>query len=395
VPQQEDFVPPPTETTDGLVRPIAFYLPQFHPIPENDAWWEPGFTEWTNVAKARPRWRGHYQPHIPADLGFYDLRLSDTREAQAALAREYGIEGFCYWHYWFNGRRILERPVDEVLATGKPDFPFMLLWANENWTRIWDGGSDHQLLTQEYSEDDDRRHIRALADTFADPRYIRVDGKPVFGLYRASLLPDVAATMRRWREEARAIGIGELYLLRVDAHDPHRDDPRLTGFDAAVEFQPDINCFGEAHKLPLHTRLYNRLFRPSHPARTTELFSYEELAQLSAGREPVPYVRYPCVTPGWDNSPRRAVWPRVFEGTSPDIYEWWLRRILERFTPPSPQENFVFLNAWNEWAEGNHLEPDLRWGHGYLEATRRALSSDTTPRSVSSQAPPNSRSGSR
>src|SRR5665647_256742 len=193
------------------IRPIAMYLPQFHPIPENDEWWGKGFTEWTNVAKAKPLFKGHYQPHLPADLGFYDLRLEESRIAQAEMAKVNGIYGFCYYHYWFNGKRILERPFQEIFETGKPDFPFMLCWANENWTRTWDGGNHHILLEQKHSPEDDRNHIKALIPYFKDSRYIRVDNKPVFSVYRASLFPDISNTIRIWREEAEKEGL-ELYI---------------------------------------------------------------------------------------------------------------------------------------------------------------------------------------
>jgi len=218
-------------------RVIAFYLPQYHPIPENDAWWGKGFTEWTNVTKARPLFRGHYQPHLPADLGFYDLRVAESREAQAELARQYGVTGFCYYHYWFAGKRLLNRPFDEVLMSGKPDFPFCLCWANENWTRIWDGGEDEVLMKQTYSEEDDVAHIRWLTRAFADERYIRIDGKPIFIIYRAHKLPNLKRTTDLWRHECRRLGVGELFLCRVDTA-ADTSPPSEVGLDAAVEFQP-------------------------------------------------------------------------------------------------------------------------------------------------------------
>ena len=219
-------------------RVIAFYLPQYHPFPENDRWWGAGFTEWRNVVKARPLFRGHYQPHLPADLGFYDLRVPEVRQQQAALAERYGLSGFCYYHYWFNGHRLMQRPVEEMLASGKPDFPFMLCWANENWTRAWDGGEQEVLIRQEYSEEDDRAHIRYLLDeVFRDPRYIRVDGKPVFAVYRSALFPDIRRTIEVWREEATARGV-ELYLCRVESFNAAGREELAVGFDAAIEFQP-------------------------------------------------------------------------------------------------------------------------------------------------------------
>ena len=231
------------------LRAIAFYLPQFHPIPENDEWWGKGFTEWTNVSKANPLFEGHYQPHIPGELGYYDLRSPQTRKAQAKLAREYGIHGFCYYHYWFNGKLLLNQPLDEVLASGEPEFPFCLCWANEDWTRAWDGRSGEVLIGQAYNHDDDRAHMRYLAPIFTDNRYIRVGGKPLFLVYRANRMPDPKKTAELWREEARSLGIGELYLCRVESFPDEHADPAAIGFDASVEFQPDWTQLGA--KVPL------------------------------------------------------------------------------------------------------------------------------------------------
>ncbi len=208
-----------------LLRFIAFYLPQFHPIPENDEWWGPGFTEWVNVAQAKPLFKGHYQPHIPADMGFYDLRVAETRVQQAQLAKSFGIEAFCYYHYWFEGRRLLQRPFEEVLRSGEPDFPFCLCWANENWTRRWDGSAKSMLLPQSYGPDDDRRHMQWLAGAFADPRYVRVDGRPLFLVYRVSDLPDPARTVEVWKSEAQRLGVGEPYLCAVHSFELDRRDP--------------------------------------------------------------------------------------------------------------------------------------------------------------------------
>src|ERR1039457_4550441 len=216
---------------------VAFYLPQYHPIPENDAWWGPGFTEWTNVARARPQFRGHYQPHLPADLGFYDLRVPELRDLQAELAINAGLGGFAYYHYWFNGRRLLERPMDEILRTKKPDFPFLLVWANENWTRRWDGSDNEILMEQHYSLTDDLAHIRALRPALCDDRYLCHDGKPVLAVYRSARLPDPVATTDTWRREAEKWGLPGLYLLRIESFPDETGDPRPIGFDAAVEFQ--------------------------------------------------------------------------------------------------------------------------------------------------------------
>ena len=354
------------------LRAIAIYLPQFHPTPENDEWWGKGFTEWTNVAKATPRFPGHYQPQLPSDLGFYDLRVAETRQAQADMARQYGIEGFCYYHYWFNGRRILERPFEEVLKSGQPDFPFCLCWANENWTRRWDGSDEQILLKQEYGEDDDREHLRSLAAAFADPRYIRVDGKPVFIVYRTHLLPNVQRTVETWRDEAHRLGIGELYLMRMNGWGPH-PDPHELGFDAAVEFQPDWVSLPGRQYGDVKTRGLNKLGLKPSPYLQDEIREYDDVVKAMLAREKPGYKLYPGITPAWDNSARRKKNAVIITNSTPEKYEAWLRNIVQSFKPYSANENFIFINAWNEWAEGNHLEPCQRWGRQYLEATARAL----------------------
>ena len=356
------------------LRSVAFYLPQYHPIRLNDEAWGPGFTEWFNVVKARPRFRGHEQPHLPADLGFYDLRLSATREAQADLAKKYGVDAFCYYHYWFDGRRLLEQPFAEVLASGTPGLPFMLCWANENWTRVWDGGDKHILAEQNYSDEDDRAHIKSLLPVFRDHRYVCVDGKPVFLVYRASRLPDPARTMAAWREEAAKAGLAGLYLMRVEGLAEDRSDPQQQGFDASVEFHPHAGSMGP-RVVPGRGvgRTLRRVLRPTSPYRTNRVYSYARMVEAALQKESPNWKRYRCVTPMWDNSARRATGARIIIGSRPELYESWLRRVVDNFTPFSKDENFVFVNAWNEWAEGNHLEPDQRWGHRYLEAHRTGM----------------------
>jgi lipopolysaccharide biosynthesis protein len=362
------------------VRAIAFHLPQFHPIPENDEWWGRGFTEWVNVVKAKPLFKGHYQPRLPADLGFYDLRLPETRAAQAELARRYGIHGFCYYHYWFHGKRILERPVNEILKSGEPDFPFCLCWANENWTRKWDGLQDHVLLEQRYSDADDLVHIRALIPIFSDPRYIRVDNRPLFLVYRASQLPEPERTTAVWRGEAERAGLKGLFLARVERFQGELDDPMKSGFDCGLEFQPQGALVGPRierrewwHRTKLGTR--ERSFRDN------SVFDYRTLARNALRIPQVCYPRIPCVCPSWDNTPRRTQGATILINSTPETYEEWLRRVIERQlarlksgdgSGPS-FESLVFINAWNEWAEGNFLEPCQRWGRKYLEATQRAL----------------------
>ncbi|MHC1741666.1 MAG: glycoside hydrolase family 99-like domain-containing protein [Syntrophobacteraceae bacterium] len=359
---------------EAHVRLIAFYLPQFHPIPENDQWWGTGFTEWTNVANTRPRFRGHYQPHLPSDLGFYDLRLPESRQAQADLAASYGIHGFCYYHYWFQGRRLLERPFNEVLASGEPDLPFCLCWANENWTRAWDGKQRQILMPQVYSAEDDINHIRHLAAAFSDKRYIRIDGKPLFIVYRSTKLPSSRRSTDLWREESIKLGIGELYLCRVESFS-EMFDPIPEGFDASIEFQPVFNhpssklCTSPLHKVMRLTAASKLLFPHLH----LSLHSYQKLADHMATRPAPPYPRFPCVTPSWDNSPRRSTNATVYHGSTPEVYQRWLLRTIRRQQDQQRLDKVVFVNAWNEWAEGAHLEPDMRFGHGYLNATRKAL----------------------
>lgn len=355
------------------LRAIAFYLPQFHPVPENNEWWGTGFTEWRNVAKAKPLFPGHYQPHLPADLGFYDLRLPEVRDAQAELARQHGIHGFCYYHYWFNSRRILERPFNEVLASGKPGLPFCLCWANENWTRVWDGGERNVLLEQKYSLDDDLAHIRNLIPAFKDPRYIRVNGKPLFLVYRTELLPDPAKTAALWQEEAIKAGLPGLYLVRVENF-VRNIDPGSIGFDAAVEFAPDASKGGGRLFRGRLASLLGKLNLLPAVFHDNRVYSYPATVQGMLSKPEPTYRWFRCVSPMWDNSARRSVNANIFIGSTPHKYKEWLRKIVARTRQRfEGDEQIVFINAWNEWAEGCHLEPDQKWGRAYLEATREAL----------------------
>jgi lipopolysaccharide biosynthesis protein len=357
------------------LRVLAFYLPQYHPIPENDEWWGKGFTDWVNVARADPLYRGHEQPHIPADLGFYDLRVPEARAAQADLARRHGFGGFCYYHYWFEGRRLLHRPFDEVLRSGEPDFPFCLCWANENWTRTWDGKAAEVLVRQTYSPDDDVQHIRWLAEAFADRRYIRVDGKPVLLVYRTAHLPEARATAERWRQEAHRLGIGDLYLLSMETGPSARTDPAVFGFDAAVEFAPFRHLVRRRGRSAL-ARGARKYAGFQTLATRHAIYDYEQVVEDHLALPRPAYKLFPGVSPGFDNSPRRpASGATIIRGSTPDLYERWLREAIARFTPSSREENFVFVNAWNEWAEGNHLEPSRRWGRRYLEVHARLVGS--------------------
>ena len=349
------------------VRIIAMYLPQYHPIPENDRWWGKGFTEWTNVAKSRPNYEGHYQPHVPADLGFYDLRLDEIRREQAELARRYGIAGFCYYYYWFSGHRLLHGPLESVLKGDGQEFPFCIAWANENWTRKWDGREQDILIAQQHSDDDDRRVILDVVRFMRHPSYIRIRGKPLFLVYRISLLPDIRHTVEIWREMCRREGIGEIYLAFVESFEfvGSTKHPRDYGFDASVEFPP--------HGTSALMEAPGRIISPEYRG---VIHDYRK-AVLQYLRRDIPgYVRFRAVMPGWDNTPRRQVDPVIFENVSPGAYQAWLEAILDETRDQNfGDERIVFVNAWNEWGEGNHLEPDQRHGHGFLEATLNAQQS--------------------
>lgn len=355
-------------------RVIAINLPQFHPFPENDEWWGKGFTEWTNVTKAKPRFRGHYQPHLPSDTGFYDLRLPEARQMQADMAKEAGIYGFCYYHYWFNGKRLMNRPIDEILASGEPDFPFMFCWANENWARNWAGGFKDVLMAQQYSNEDDINHIRWLCSTaFSDKRYIRIDNKPIFCVYRPHYFPDICKTIKTWRYIAEKEYNIKLYLCYFEAPIYTSGNYMDKGFDAVVDFQPTcIGDFGK-NKNILH-RLYGKLF-PVGKNPFNIIYSYKNYVKYKCN-EPMPdYKFYPCVSPGWDNSCRRTASSfMAFIGNTPDLFAKWLDNTINKFSPYAKDEDFVFINAWNEWAEGNHLEPDIKWGRAFLEATKKVIS---------------------
>ena len=355
------------------IRTIAIHLPQFHPFPENDRWWGRGFTEWTNVTKAKPLFKDHYQPHLPTDLGFYDLRLEQTRMEQAALAKEHNIYGFCYYHYWFNGKRLMHEPLDAMLQTGKPDFPFMFCWANENWTRKWDGQEEKALISQAYSEEDDINHIRFLCnEVFSDPRYIRVDGKPFFLVYRPALIPDINNTIRTWRNEAQKQGVGQLYIGYSQSFQL-KEDPIKLGFDVSIDFQPDFYHESGRYQGTMLEKILHKLGIKNSAFEHNTVVDYPDYIQSIIKLPDPSYKRFPCITPMWDNTARRKEGAFIFRNADPRAYENWFAHIVQNFEPYSKEENFVFINAWNEWAEGNHLEPCIKWGTQYLEATKRVI----------------------
>lgn len=346
-------------------RLIAFYLPQFHPIPENDEWWGKGFTEWTNVTKAKPLFRGHHQPNLPADLGFYDLRVPEVREAQAQLAREHGIEGFCYWHYWFgNGKQLLERPFNEVLKSGKPDFPFCLGWANESWTGIWHGAAHRILIQQTYpNEQDEKRHFFEILGAFQDPRYIRVENKPLFVVYRPEELPSPQRFTHLWNELASKSGLPGIYFLGIFGNPP-RVQPQDFGFDGKTGHFPGA--------------IFARLKRPfptfmkkltGAPAR----FYYKDYINEARTIFKENPEMYPCVVPNWDNTPRSAENGVVLLENEPKLFSIHLKDALQTVSDLPFDRKIVFLKSWNEWAEGNYLEPDQIYGKAYLEEIKAAI----------------------
>jgi 2-polyprenyl-3-methyl-5-hydroxy-6-metoxy-1,4-benzoquinol methylase len=338
---------------------IAFYLPQFHPVRENDEWWGEGFTEWTNVTKARGLFEGHYQPHLPADFGFYDLRLREVQRNQITTAKAFGIGAFCFHYYWFGGRRILERPVEDFLADTAADIQFCLCWANENWTRNWDATDREVLIAQNYSPANDVEFIKGLLPYFRDGRYLKVDGAPVLVVYRPQELPDPRATVARWRWVCREAGIGEIHLVAALTHGNHEFES--LGFDAGVEFPPH-NVRARNRKEELKT---------SAPIEGW-VVSYGEMAERYLNNDYRERLVYRGVYPSWDNTARVAGRGLITLDSTPHNYERWLSRasrrtVLER----RPSQRLVFINAWNEWAEGCHLEPDQKYGRGFLEATLR------------------------
>lgn len=349
-------------------RVIAFYLPQFHPIPENDRWWMKGFTEWTNVGKARPLFPGHYQPKVPADLGYYDLRVPETRKAQADMAKEYGIEGFCYWHYWFgNGKRLLERPFNEVLSSGEPDFPFCLAWANESWRGFYHGiKSKDTLINQLYpGEQDYIAHFHEVLPAFKDHRYITVDGKPLFMVYHPLDHPEMKEFIELWRTLAVQNGLKGVYFIGQTYHLKDEKERLLKmGFDAINA----VRLFDFEKKAALtykYAKWKHKIFR------IPKVVEYKKASSFFVGDEEYEENIIPTIIPNWDHSPRSRGKSLVLNHAKPSYFARHLKEAIKRIENKPLNHRLAFVKSWNEWAEGNYLEPDLHYGKSYLEVIKR------------------------
>lgn len=354
-------------------RVIAFYLPQYHPIPENDEWWGKGFTEWTNVGKAKPLFKGHYQPRVPADLGYYDLRVPETRKAQADMAREYGVEGFCYWHYWFgNGKRLIERPFNEVLASGEPDFPFCLAWANETWKGFAHGMTNRNVLIEQLypGVEDYIAHFYEVLPAFKDHRYIKINNKPIFMIYKPLGDPQVLVFMETWRKLAIENELDGIYF--VGHHNDMKnslEDIKNSGVDAVNTTR--LNNYIINHRTfyqKVQGRL-NRLLRGSALAYSYEVMSKYFLSKTEDSQENV----FPSIIPGWDHTPRSGIEGLVMTKTNPGVFSKHVRDVVKMVSNKEDENKVIFLKSWNEWAEGNYMEPDLKYGMQFLEALKKEI----------------------
>lgn len=378
-------------------RIIANYLPQFHPIPENDKYWGAGFTEWVNVAKARPFYKGHYQPKIPADLGFYDLRLPEIREQQVQLARDAGVEGFCYWHYWFgNGKELLQRPFDEVLASGKPDFPFCLCWANHDWsTRSWKNGKGKNITIQKQlylGEDDYTLHFYNELPAFKDHRYITVDDKPLFIIYDPYHFPDVSNFIKIWRELAEKEGLKGIYFVGMcnNTTTIKRDkEGKITRVIPNLSSSKDvyenilslgfdgINSWGKSRGEMIANGKYRRILRmylnqklPFLPALR---FNYPKVVKHFFAPEDDWENIFPTIMPQWDRTARVGKHEGVYDHATPKEFQKHIEDALKMIEHKHDEHKILFLRSWNEWGEGNYVEPDEKYGHGWLNAIKNAL----------------------
>ncbi len=348
----------------SAVKLIAFYLPQFHPFPENDAWWGKGFTEWTNVSKAKPNYIGHYQPHLPIHNGFYDLRIPEVMMEQAKLAKNYGIHGFNFYYYWFDGKVLMHKPFEILLKHKEIDINFCITWANENWTRRWDGAENDVLIGQNHCEEDSTKFIEHLFQYFNDERYIRIDNKPVLIIYRANIIPDMTETIELWRRKVKEAGFDGIYLIGAQTFG--FKDPGEWGFDAAMEFPP-------------HTVKSNRIndaLEITNEKFEGNIYNYTEVVKHACQEKEPEYKRFRTTMLSWDNTARKQNNSHIFSNFSILKYKQWLSHISTQTynnTKLNQDEKLVFVNAWNEWAEGTHLEPDRERGYAYLQTTYDVL----------------------
>lgn len=354
-------------------RVIAFYLPQYHPIPENDEWWGKGFTEWTNVGKAKALFKKHYQPRVPADLGYYDLRVPESRKAQADMAREYGIEGFCYWHYWFgNGKRLIERPFNEVITSGEPDFPFCLAWANETWKGFNHGLKNRNILIEQLypGVEDYTAHFYEILPAFKDKRYIKIENKPVFMIYKPLANDQIPLFIKTWRKLALENGLEGIYFIGHSMDFSISKEVLLeTGIDAINTVR--LNDF-LADKKSISRKLYkryNKIFRNNIKVYPYKIVSKTFISAEIDNEEKI----YPSIIPGWDHSPRSGQEGLILTNTTPELFENHVKDAIEIVKNKSDEHKIIFIKSWNEWAEGNYLEPDLRWGKQFLEALKRQI----------------------
>lgn len=359
------------------IKCLAFYLPQYHPIPENDQWWGKGFTEWTNVARARPLFKGHRQPVFPADLGYYDLRIPEVREAQAKMAREHGVHGFIYYHYWFgNGKQLLERPLNEVLASKKPDFPFCICWANQSWSGIWHGAPNKILIRQEYpGYQDIALHFDYLMKLFEDDRYIRVNGLPLLMIYDGINLPGGRQYTDQLRAEAVRRGLKGLYILASNINVDTWDYVQA-GFDGKVSFaynKAQYRSMGKSQKR-LHkqvNRFFHRLFSDPEYQGVTCIDQQRVIRRMTFENQPGDI--YPMILPNWDNTPRSGQNGLVIRNATPALFEVQIRKAIDYINKRDVSDRFLILKSWNEWAEGNYVEPDTIHGYAYLDVLKRYL----------------------
>ncbi len=352
------------------MRVIAYYLPQFHAIPENDEWWGKDFTEWVSVRNGRPLFPGHQQPVEPGELGYYNLLNADIKERQAQLAREAGVEGFCYWHYWFGGKQLLEKPLQQVMDSGKPDFPFCIGWANESWkAKTWldqQTAPDRMLIEQTYSPEDDKAHFEAILPMLRDKRYIQVDGKPLLMVYRPLQLPDGKAWTARWQEMAKNAGFNGLYLMGHTLFSSEADKVISLGFDAV-----NIVPLGDVkHKISLalrHLPTFIRYMKGQAPL----VYDYKHAIRVFASRVMRREDVVPTILPGWDHSPRSGKRAFIIHGATPDLFADHVKAI--KHIVDAKNNQLVMLKSWNEWGEGNYIEPDKRWGRQFLDSIEKII----------------------